>query len=298
VIAEVIFAVFWALSLTTTLLFVGARMVHIGLGVEPARLAALIRDRAFLARALLANLVVVPGLGIAIAMALPLPAEAATALLLVAAVGGGIDPLAPADRPTADTAGAPALVFVLSAVAILTVPGLHVLLQPAGTSGAGSLWRSAGIAVLGALVPLLAGALVRRRLPALAGVLSRVMGIVATVFFAVAALTTFLVKAPSLRAIGGPAVLAMALLVVASAAAGWLLGGPSAGRRAVLARVTAMRNVGLGLLLAIAGFPNTGVDVAVLLFAVVETTLRAMAILAAWRMMPADPMSIRRGRRP
>jgi hypothetical protein len=48
----------------------------------------------------------------------------------------------------------------------------------------------------------------------------------------------------------------------------------------VLAGVTAMRNGGLGLLLAIATFPDTGVDVAVLLFVVVAAALRALTGVA------------------
>src|SRR4029079_14642710 len=100
VISELVFALFWAISLGMTLLFVVARMLHIGLSVEPAEITALARDRGFVVRALVANVLVVPAAGVAIALLLPLPREAAMAILLLAAVGGGIDFLALVERPT------------------------------------------------------------------------------------------------------------------------------------------------------------------------------------------------------
>jgi predicted Na+-dependent transporter len=63
--------VFWAISLGLTLLFVATRMLCVGLSVDVGEIEALFRDRAVVARTLVANVVVVPVLGVAIAAMLP-----------------------------------------------------------------------------------------------------------------------------------------------------------------------------------------------------------------------------------
>lgn len=288
---EALFTLFWAVALGMTLLFVAARMLGIGLCVDLADVAALERDRSFVVRALLANVAVVPALGIAIAAILPLPSEAALAVLLVAAIGGGVDFLALAETRTAKTRSVTALVFVLSIVAIAVSPGVRLLLQRFGATSVASFSRLATVTVLVALLPLVAGVVIRRWAPALAGVLSRAMALAAVILFVGAALTTFVVKAPSLRAVGAGGIMAMALLVVGAGAAGWLLGGPSAERRAMLARVTAMRNGALSLALAIVSFPSSGVDVAILLFVGVEVALRLLAGLARSTVMASTKVT-------
>jgi hypothetical protein len=50
-----------------------------------------------------------------------------------------------------------------------------------------------------------------------------------------------------------------------------------------------MRNAGLGLLLAIVAFPDAGVDVAVLLFVVIEVSLRVVGLFIGWTMIPSMP---------
>jgi hypothetical protein len=76
------------------------------------------------------------------------------------------------------------------------------------------------------------------------------------------------------------------------------VGGPSRERRALLARVTVMRNVGLSLLLAIVAFPDAGVDVAVLLFVVAAITARLLWRLAGWTSVPSMPAATGSSRKP
>lgn len=295
-IAEVLFALLWAISFSVTVLFVTTRMFHLGLRVDLAEVTALMRERSFVARALFANVVVVPAAGMVIALTLPLPAEVAIAIVLVAAVGGGVDFLATGERRTADASAALALVFTLSTLAIVISPVVRVLLQPLGAPVVASLARLIGVAALGALIPLIAGVLVRRVAPAAANVLSRAIAPIALVLFVGAALSTFLLKAPNVRDIGATGIVAMVMLSVLATGTGWLLGGPSAQRRVVLARVTAMRNIGLSLLLAIVSFPDAGVDVAVLVFVLVDTALRLLTVLVGSAMMPSMPVPSRRDR--
>jgi len=297
-IGEVLFTLFWAISLSMTLLFVAARMLHVGLGATSNALWALLRDRAFLVRALIANVIVVPALGMVIAALLPLPRESAIAVLLVAAVGGGVNFLAAREESDVDSRLTAALVLVLSAVTVILSPVIRVLLQEIGAPDVASLWRLIGVAVLAALVPLAAGVLVRRLAPSAADILVRATGVIAVILFVGAVLATLLVKTETVRGLGARSILAMVLLIVAASGTGWLLGGPLPQRRALLARVTAMRNVGLSLLLAIVSFPDTGVAVAVVLYVLVDAALRLLATLVGGVSVPSVAMLHRRHRKP
>jgi len=125
--------------------------------------------------------------------------------------------------------------------------------------------------------------------PAPARVLSKATALVAVLLFVAAAAATFLVKAPLAADIGVRGVLAMIVLLVGAGLVGWLFGGPSMQQRTLLARTTMIRNVGLGLLLAIVAFPNAGVDVAIVLFVVIELALRAVWLIIGWNMVPSIP---------
>jgi len=279
VIRELIFTLFWAVSLTMTLLFVATRMLSIGLSVTPADLRALRRDPGLIARALIANFVIVPALGVAIAAMVWVPAQAALAILLLAMLGGGVDFLALGEKSNGETDEGPPLVFVLSFVGGLLSPIVRLAIQPIGAPVMGSVWGLLAVTMLVVPLPLVAGLLFRRAAPAAARVLSKAMALVAVLLFVVAAMTTFVVKAPLVAEIGVKGALAMVVLIAGAAVAGWLLGGPSGQHRALLARTTIMRNVGLSLLLAIVAFPDAGVDVAVLLFAGIEVSLRLVWLL-------------------
>src|SRR5262249_45063118 len=94
---------------------------------------------------------------------------------------------------------------------------------------------------------------------------------------------------PLAAEIGVRGVLAMIVLLGGAGFVGWLLGGPSPQQRTLLARTTMMRNIGLGLLLAIVAFPDAGVDVAILLFVIVEVALRVVWLVIGWNMIPSMP---------
>jgi len=285
VIRELIFTLFWAASLTLTLLFVAARMLYVGLSVEPAQLAALRRQPSFVARALVANFIIVPALGLAIAAMVWVPPHAALGILLLGVLGGGVDFLSTGDKTDGGRVGV-ALTFMLSLIGGLLSPMIRLLIQPIGTSLMTSVWALVGLTILVVPVPLVAGLMVRRAAPAAARVTAKAMAVVAVVLFVAAALTTLIVKAPLATDLGVRAIAAIVVFIAGAAIAGWVVGGPSAEQRALLARATVMRNAGLALLLAIVTFPNTAVDLVVVLFVVVELALRLLRGLIGWRVIP------------
>jgi bile acid:Na+ symporter, BASS family len=276
-----LFTLLWAVSFSLTALFLVARMLWVGLGVTPDDLRATLRGPGLVLRALLANVVVVPALALALVALLPLTAEARLAILLLATVPGGIDFLAWRPAPPAGERSAAALVFLLSIVAIVVSPAIRVLLERVGPPLALSSGRLLAVAVLGLLGPLLVGVAIRATSPAAAAVLTRVMAVLSAALFVAANLAVVVLGGVQPRGVGAVDVAAMAVFVLAAAAVGWLVGGPTAAERRLLARVTAIRNVGLALLLATVGVPHGGVDLAIVVFVVVTIVLRVMVAALA-----------------
>ncbi len=273
--AEFFFMLLWAMSFSLIALFLVARMLWVGLSVTPTEIRATLRARGFLTRALLANVLVVPALAVLLVSVLPLSGDARLAILLLAAVPGGIDFLVWKDSPGAGARSPAALVFLLSIVAVVVAPVMRILVQQFGPPLALSYTRLVVASVLGLLVPLLAGLAIRRAAPAAAEMLTRVMAVVSVVLFVAANLAIVIVHGAQ-RRVGALDVVAMVLFVAGAAAVGWLAGGPAAPTRRRLARVTAMRNVGLSLLIATVGVPHGGVGLAIVVFVVVLIVLRVI----------------------
>src|SRR5262249_40441543 len=153
---------FWAVSLTLTLLFVVTRMLYVGLSVAPAELGDLRRNSSFVVRALLANFILVPALGVAIAAVGRVPVQAALAILLLALLGGGVDLLALGERSNGESRRGPALIFLLSLVGGLISPIVRLVIQPLGTPIMASVWGLLAVTLLAVPLPLMVGLLVRR----------------------------------------------------------------------------------------------------------------------------------------
>ena len=135
------------------------------------------------------------------------------------------------------------------------------------------------------LGPLSFGLAVRRcrpsladRLQAPANLLGKLLNLSTIGFILVARFQT-------LTAIRPAAFVGMLALLVASLAAGWSLGGPCDAVGRALTVTTALRNVGLGLVIATGAFPGTQAVTAALaygLFAVIGATLFSLG----WARMP------------
>ncbi len=102
----------------------------------------------------------------------------------------------------------------------------------------------------------------------LSPLLNRTMGVVLVVYFP-------LMAEIRLRGYAG-----MLVLLVASWAAGWLLGGPGSDNRRALTLTTSLRNVGVGLIIATNNFGGTAAVTSVLAYGIFEiagTLLLALA---------------------
>jgi bile acid:Na+ symporter, BASS family len=273
------FTLLWATSFSLTAAFLVSRMLWVGLGVTPAELRDTLRARGVVVRTLLANVLAVPALAVVLVTVLPLTADVRVAILLLAVVPGGVDVLSRRPATARGQVSPAALVFLLSSVAIVVTPALRVLMQQVGPPMVLSYGRLVAVSVLGLLVPLLGGLVIRATAPVAADVLTRVTAALSLVLFIAATLAIVVVGGGQRHGLGPLDLLALALFVLGAGAIGWLLGGPATPTRRLLADVTAMRNVGLALMIATVAVPHGGVALAVVLFVVVLTALR---VAFAW----------------
>ncbi|MBS2030998.1 MAG: bile acid:sodium symporter [Deltaproteobacteria bacterium] len=249
-------------------------MLDAGLHANAKTLMATLRDWRMLARTCLANFVVVPLVGYLVVHGLQLETFIGVGILWMA--------IAPGVPFVARTAGKAAggnedlavdLTFVLPLLSVVTIPITAQLLLP----HAGEAHVPMGLFVTKLLVfqllPLIIGLVLAQRAPALSQTLKRPLAIL--VFAAVVALLVML--APSLvRAVGAiqgsRGILAMMLIVFASLAAGWLLGGDPLENRHTLSVATALRNIGFCMTIA-ASYPRTTVASSVMTYFLVQFIL-------------------------
>jgi len=279
-IPELFLTLLWSTAVGLTALFLVARMLRVGLGVAPADLRGALRAPGIW-RALLANLIAVPALAAVLVTVLPLSADTRLAILLLGVLPGGMD--FSVARPSTARGPIAALVFLLSLATVVIAPALRFLLQPVGPPMAASVGRLALVSLLGLLVPLLAGLAIRAAAPGVAAVLARITVVLSGALL-VAVLLSVVVSHGQPTTLGVVDALALVLFAVGAAAVGWLAGGPATVAKRQLARVTALRNVGLSLLIALVAVPHGGVALAVVAFVLALVVLRvAVAVVDAAR---------------
>lgn len=258
-------------------------MVAIGLSVTPSAVLGVARDWRLMLQAAVASYILVPAATIGILLLLHADPLIAVGILIVAVCPG-----APYGPPFAALAKGNAilavgLMVILAGSSAILAPLLLRVLLPlmAGdeplTVHSGKI---VGTLLLSQLLPLCAGLYLRQRHPAMADKLTRPFTSLSKLLNLVligVILAAQLRMLAQIRLIGYAAMLA---LVAAFVAAGWLLGGPGRDSRKTLAITTAVRNVGVGLVIATASFGGTRAVVATTAFALFQTVL--MALVALW----------------
>jgi len=240
--------------------FVALVMLSIGLSVSGGELLDVLRNRALFTRTLVANCLIIPGIGFLLVNMFPLTPDARLGILLLAAIPG--TPIALQFTRMAKTrlAVAAVMTFILSVVSIATTPlVLEVMPQTAERSERPILSLSFSI-LLYIAAPLCAGLWVARRAPKIAPRVVLPLEILATVVFLFLMWETHLARRQALYAIAGRGtILAMFSLLVISMLIGWFIGGPDGDSRRVLATATGMRSVIVVLYVARYCFPGTNI---------------------------------------
>ena len=259
-------------------------MVAIGLGVSLAEMATVARNWRLTTKAALANYLCVPAVTVGLLLLFhPANATVLAGFLILAVCPGA--PFGPACTRLArgNVAAAVGLMVLLAGSSVIAAPVLLHLLLPL-MSGSATLQVDAGQIVVTLLAtqlsPLCLGLGVRHWLPRLANGVQRPANLLSAILNLATLGLVLVVYFPLLAEIRLRGYVGMLALLVASWAAGWLLGGPGTDNRRALALTTSLRNVGVGLVIATSNFGGTAAVTAVLaygIFEIVGTVLLALA---------------------
>lgn len=260
-------------------------MVTVGLAVAAADLITVAGNLRLLTRAVLANYVVVPAVTIGLLLAFGAHPMVAAGFLILAFCPG-----APFGPPLAVLAGGKTALAVgwmasLALTSAVIAPAALYLLLPR-VSGSQELTfavvcRMTGTLIGVQLLPLAVGLGIRRFWPALADRMLDpakklgkalnlgAIGLVITIYY------------PLLADVKLKGFVGMLILLAASLVAGWFLGGQDTGSRKTLSLTTALRNVGVGLVIATDAFAGTPAVTAVLAYGLVGV-LGSLLIARLW----------------
>src|SRR5262245_370134 len=268
-------------------------MAAIGLGVTFADLLGVARDWRLVGRAALANYVCVPAAAVGLLLLFDARPLVAAGFLVLAVCPGAPygPPLTLAAR--GNVAVAVGLMVILAGSSAIVAPLLLQVLLPLMSAeeslqvdGAGML----GTLLVTQLVPLGVGMAVRQWRPNLAERLRHPANLVSKVLNLLAVGLILVGQFRLLAEIRPIGFVGMLALLVASWAAGWLLGGSGSDDRKAMTLTTSLRNAGVGLVIATGAFAGTAAVTATLaygLFAVVGSLF-----LALWwgRRQPASQL--------
>ncbi len=249
--------------------FVVSSMLAMGSGLMFAQIIEPLRSVRLVAFALLANFVLMPLGALALAKGLWLDEFFGVGLLLLGCAGGApflpkLAELAKGNIPFA-VGGAVLLMVVtvgfLPIALPLMLPGAGVTVDP---------WNLARSLVPVMLLPLAAGLLLKARFGELASRVKPMLDWISNISLILAVVLVTAVNIDKvIQVFGTRGILAGVLFVALGLGIGWLLGGPDADTRRVMALGTSQRNIGAAVVVAGESFSDPKVVVMVIVFAIV-----------------------------
>jgi BASS family bile acid:Na+ symporter len=258
-------------------------MVTVGLRVTLVDLRGAAKNWRLLLQALLANYICVPAvtMGLLIVFHPADPLVSVGFLILAVCPGAPFGPLC-TGIAKGNVIAAVGLMVALAGSSVIAAPLLLHFLLPwmsAGESLEVDAVKLIGTLLVTQLLPLCVGLGVHHYRPRLAeklrepaNLISLVLGVSTIAFIIVVQFQLF--AEIKLRAWLG-----MGILLVASCASGWVMGGPGSDNRRALTLTTALRNVGVGLVIATGNFPGTAAVTATLVYGIFEIV---GSLLLAW----------------
>jgi BASS family bile acid:Na+ symporter len=238
----------------------------------------LFRHPGLLIRTFVAMYVVVPMVTVAVLGLVPLPLGVKIGLVLLAI--SSTETTAPKEMLA--LGGNPPYVFSLlitmSLVAVITVPlSLAILTAlPLAADARVPPLQVAKVVALTFLVPLAAGAFLRRLAPRFAERIDKPLSAAAGYARPVILLSLFALNFSGVWDIGLPSFLVIAGLSVAALAVGHWLGGPNLGDRASLAIAAGSRETGIAALIAALNFPAAKSTMVIIVIYEITTSLATL----------------------
>jgi bile acid:Na+ symporter, BASS family len=248
-------------------------MVLIGLRASFAELLQTIRDWRLLARAAAANYLLVPAVAVALLLAFGANPMVAVGFLVLAACPGA--PFGPpfAGLARANVPLAVGLMVILTSSSALVSPLLLQVLLPWVAGGEAPHIDLLGIVralLVTQLLPLLLGLALRHWRPRLAERLLKPFELISKMLNLSVVVLILASQFPMLMEIRLRGFAGMLMLLAATLIIGWLAGGAGSENRRTMALTTALRNVGVGLVIVTGNFAGTPAVSAALAYGIVE----------------------------
>ena len=270
-------------------------MVTIGLGSTLSDVMRVGRSWGLVLRAVLANYILVPAAAVGLLLwfhANPMVAAG----FLVAAVCPG----APYGPPfTAMAKGnvpvSVGLMVILAGSSAILAPLLLQFLFPlvAGDSPLNiNVFKMVGTLLGTQLSPLCVGLTIRHRHPALADRLRRPAGVLSVSLNLLMLAVILFVQFPVLAEIRLISYAGMLSLLIATMLAGGLTGGRTSENRKGMVITTAVRNVGVSLVIVTGSFPGTAAISSVTIYGLLQTIVMVLVALAWGRLTLAGNVSV------
>ena len=249
--------------------FVVSSMLAMGSGLMFAQIIEPLRSVRLVALALLANFVLMPLGALALAKGLWLDESFGVGLLLLGCAGGAPFPPKLAELAKGNIPFAVGGAVLLMAVTVGFLPiALPLMLPGAGVTV--DPWNLACSLVPVMLLPLAAGLLLKARFGELASRVKPMLDWISNISLILAVVLVTAVNIDKvIQVFGTRGILAGVLFVALGLGIGWLLGGPDADTRRVMALGTSQRNIGAAVVVAGESFSDPKVVVMVIVFAIV-----------------------------
>ncbi len=249
------------------LVFVVSSMLAMGVGLTVGQIITPLRNRRLVVLALLGNFVLMPLAAVILSTLLRLDQPLAVGLLLLGTAAGA--PFLPklAEIAKGNLAFAVGLMVLLMVVTIGYLPLVLPLLLQGVSVNTAKIARSL---ILLMLLPLGAGLVLKARYEEAAALVKPVLDRVSSLSLI---LLVLLISAANIRNVldvfGTRGILAGILFIVLGFGIGWLLGGPEADTRRVLALGTGQRNIAAALVIGSQSFDDPKVVVMVIVVVII-----------------------------
>lgn len=249
----------------SVVVFVVSSTLGVGLRLTVGQIVAPLRNGRLVALSLLANFVLAPLAAILLANVLGLDEPLRVGLLLCGVAAGAPFLLKLAEMSKGNMAFGVGLMVVLMVITVGYMPVMLPVLLEGVSVDSGKIAQSLVVLML---IPLALGLLVRAQLESIAARVAPAVAAISTIsMILVVVLTTAAHFKSVLNVLGTFGILAAILFTAVCIGIGWLIGGPAADTRGVLALGTAQRNTAAALVVAGQNFddPNVVVMITVVL---------------------------------
>jgi BASS family bile acid:Na+ symporter len=269
-------------------------MVTIGMGVTFADLIGVARNGRLIGMAALANYVCVPAAAVGLLLLFQADPLVAAGFLVAAVCPGA--PYGPPFTVIAkgNVARAVGLMAILALSSALLAPLLLHLLLPLMSDDENvrvNVVKMVSTLLIAQFLPLCIGLGIRQWRPALADRLKKPANLLSLALNLLTFGLILGVQWEMLMGIPFRAYLGMLALVLVSLGFGWLLGGPGSENRTAMTMATAVRNVGVSLVIATGSFAGTKAVTAATAFAIFQTIVMALVALSWGRLLAAPTPS-------